>query len=339
VTLRYPKQADYDVQVAFADVEQRLQQIESRLDLIAPSASPEEVGQLRADLAKVARSVNIPAMFDTRNVFRGAGDAHALGLVPNPGPYAPIVGDKQVLHEDGTWRFVLDGLLRAVPAGLGITDTGGAGAGVPGEPSGKRGAPQRVVNVLASLAVLNAVSADTIRARVFDGITNRSSFADVAFGGSSSPGLNSNQGSGETNLSGHTHTLPGDYLKNGDGILLVVLGSLAANTNAKTLRLDIAGQKFLIMSSSSNVANNRFVVVIYFNRRTSTTGQVGGVYFANAAHLGNPTVVLIDLAISSVNFAIDQVVKLTAQSGAVADNDLTVTSSFWLPIRGFGSVA
>ena len=101
--IRIPKDVPYSLQIAFGDIDTQLTLLQKKIDGMPQTATPEEVARLRVDLAKVARAVDRPVMHDTRNVFRAAGPAAALGHVPNPGSTS---GLGRVLMDTGFWSVL-----------------------------------------------------------------------------------------------------------------------------------------------------------------------------------------------------------------------------------------
>jgi len=154
--MHVPINDPHDIQMAIRELVDEVKNLKNRSTEPKGLATTAELDDLRKEMR---RATQRPQTLDFQDEMRGAGGAHSIGHVPDPGPYFPTPsplrpaplyngGDLQVLHEDGVWKFVLDGLIRAVPRGTGGTSKA-----------------QRIVNVLASMSVLNAFSADTIYAR------------------------------------------------------------------------------------------------------------------------------------------------------------------------------
>ena len=132
MSIRVPPKADPDTRNAFTDIEQELNELKSSVISIeeTPAVS---LASLQEQIELLNSKVNELSQFqDVSESFGTKTDGLPL----------------RALHEDGNWREVIDGLVKAVPAEL-----GGASKA------------QRVVNVLASLAVLNGLSADSVRCR------------------------------------------------------------------------------------------------------------------------------------------------------------------------------
>ena len=141
--IQIPPDAPYSVQKALRELDEKIDYLVST---VARGVSPSDLSQVYNALSqRIEETYRKPTMLDFNDVFRGGG-AHALGYVPDPGLGPP--DGEHVLTSTGFWGPVLEGLVRAVPAGLGGSSR-----------------DQRVVNVLASLAVLNAFSAETVRSR------------------------------------------------------------------------------------------------------------------------------------------------------------------------------
>jgi len=141
--IQIPPDAPYSVQKALRELDEKIDYLVST---VARGVSPSDLSQVYNALSqRIEETYRKPTTLDFNDVFRGGG-AHALGYVPDPGATTP--DGEHVLTSTGFWGPVLEGLVRAVPAGLGGSSR-----------------DQRVVNVLASLAVLNAFSAETVRSR------------------------------------------------------------------------------------------------------------------------------------------------------------------------------
>jgi len=96
--VRIPVDADQNVQNAFRDVVQELEDLKAALGVVSDGVAASDVPALRDQLAKLPP----PPQFDSdKNVFVGSGPQHSVGLVPDPGASA---GTSQVLNENGTWR-------------------------------------------------------------------------------------------------------------------------------------------------------------------------------------------------------------------------------------------
>ena len=143
MSLQIPSDASANVQAALRELDTKLERIAAK----SSGISREEFESLKKEIQDQFTQTGKKAThLDFRDVFRG-GEAHALGYVPDPGP-GPSDGE-HVLTSTGYWGPILGGAIRLAEAG-----------------EGGRSMAQRVVNVLASLAVLNGLSADSIRSRV-----------------------------------------------------------------------------------------------------------------------------------------------------------------------------
>jgi hypothetical protein len=130
----------------------------------------------------------------------------------------------------------------------------------------------------------------------------------------------SNVGTSETDLA--TTSIPPLDI-DGEGFDLTCDGALAANTNTKTLRLDIAGQKVTLLQNTTNVANNVFTVRIHVARRTTSVVEVYGVVTFNAASGAAPTVQHLSTTLTALDMTRTQQVKITGQSNT-ASGDVTL---------------
>lgn len=136
------------------DTVTRLQQELARAK--SGSASDADVSALRAE---VQRKLRKPNTLDFNDVFRPAGETHAIGYVPDPGPYDQ--GGDTFLSSDGTWKPVLDGLFWTLPEALTDSPHGGT----------------RKAGFNGSLAVASGLSADSLGARLLQ-VGNQSSDSD-----------------------------------------------------------------------------------------------------------------------------------------------------------------
>lgn len=94
--IRIPVSGDQNVQNAFRDVEQEIEDLKAALGNRGGSDPSDALADLKKQVDLIP-----PARFDSdENVFVAAGPQHAVGLVPDPGPHA---GTGAVLREDGLW--------------------------------------------------------------------------------------------------------------------------------------------------------------------------------------------------------------------------------------------
>lgn len=127
----------------------------------------------------------------------------------------------------------------------------------------------------------------------------------------------SNSGTGETDLTGFTFTIgASELVAVGDGYVLEGHGSLAAGGNTKTLRLDIAGQKLIILQTTS--ASSYFYFRLRLCYYSANVVRVSGyVTVAGSSGIVATTSTLQAVSsISSLNFANSQTLKMTGQGGA-----------------------
>jgi hypothetical protein len=109
---------------------------------------------------------------------------------------------------------------------------------------------------------------------------------------------------------------------NSKGVRLSGSIVVANNANTKTLRIDIAGQKYLILQNAAAVANNRWVFDLWIVRSTGADiASVNGLITYGAASGATPTLAHHGAgAITAIDFGIAQTLSLTAQSsGAGGD--------------------
>lgn len=107
--MKVPIDASYDVQQSIQEIHDTLRSIENRLSsVVAPGGAARDLSDLQS---KVSRMERAPLELDFNDVFRGAGPAHALGYVPDPGEAA---WDERTLLESGGWDLPLRGQIRPV---------------------------------------------------------------------------------------------------------------------------------------------------------------------------------------------------------------------------------
>lgn len=138
--IRIPPDAEPNLRSAFQDVEDRLRRLETETRITPPV----ETDDLRDKTALLESQMNELSLFrDTE------------GALADKKTGVPL----RVLHETGQWAEPIGGLVKQVPPWLGT-----ARVDVPG--SIRKGHPSQKVNVLGSLAVTGALSADIVRARL-----------------------------------------------------------------------------------------------------------------------------------------------------------------------------
>jgi hypothetical protein len=125
-----------------------------------------------------------------------------------------------------------------------------------------------------------------------------------------------NVGAGETDLTGFTFSIASTDLVDGDGLILEGHGLLAANGNTKTLRLDLGGQKLIIVQTTQN--GGAYFFRLRFTRYSVAYARVSGIIALNPAGGGAATTYAL---VSGVNadFNGAQTLKLTGQGAADAD--------------------
>jgi hypothetical protein len=133
-----------------------------------------------------------------------------------------------------------------------------------------------------------------------------------------------NVGTSETDLTGFAFTIAANRLAVvGDGYLLEGHGAVAANGATKTLRLDIAGQKLIVMQTTGSGYYYYFRLrLTYYSASvvrisgTVMTATASGVVVAT-------TVSQVVTSLSSLNFANSQTLKMTGQ-GTTGSGDITL---------------
>lgn len=322
-----PSDANYNTQKAFRDIDTALEKIKKQIDSLSSGLDAEEIEKLKAKIAVLATR---PTTLDFRDIFRGAGGAHAIGYVPDPGPYDPKSGLLRVLHENGEWRFPLDGLAQPVPS-----DTGRAST------------DQRVLNILASLAVLNGVSADSLRSRIMTlqgvNLTHNAWFAR-AYSGTPTAGSNGNSGSGETTLTPYSFSLPGNSLDFvGSGFELyytLVLTSTEAGTKTFKFYAQQSGSPaagVTLWTSTTTTLNLVINGRMIMTRRTSSnTLAITGIN--NEYTAAAPTTVTFygvnSGALTGYNFTLPTDIKFTLTHTGGTNNVILLTDVRVLPHTG-----
>jgi len=136
-----------------------------------------------------------------------------------------------------------------------------------------------------------------------------------------SSGQANGAGSGDTHLTSFDVTIPADHL-NGSGQTLVVEGLLAvaANANAKSLKLQVGGgTKVTVWSSAASVASHAVLFRAMIKYRQPTTGSIQGISWHGAAPTGAPTNYLFCGDITSVNWSVSQTLNVYAVGVDAAD--------------------
>lgn len=101
--IRIPTDADINTRTAFADVEQKLRELEERYAQDPLEEVAIQINDLKAEIEVLKQK---PNFLDYRDVMVGSGPMHSIGLVPDPPAAA---GTTKFLREDGTWSLVTAG--------------------------------------------------------------------------------------------------------------------------------------------------------------------------------------------------------------------------------------
>jgi hypothetical protein len=178
-----------------------------------------------------------------------------------------------------------------------------------------------VIQANGSLAVLGALSADTIRARKFVGAGYDSGIGLLFH---ILPGPVGNVSTAETTLTDTQFVIPANTLLDGQGFRISGWGTIANNANTKTLRVYLDSTATTILSNATGVANNIFTfnLMIIRSEEGSTNARMFGYITKDAASGAAPTLAHFGVGIgSAVNWANNVTFKMTAQSNT-ATNDL-----------------
>lgn len=135
-------------------------------------------------------------------------------------------------------------------------------------------------------------------------------------------------GGGDTRLTSYDVVIPAGLIgQPGDGLVLEGGLALAANTNAKTLKVALLGggspATVTVFTSSANVAGHIVAFRIVMRRRSATGGAITGASLVGAANQGATTTVLLNTGLGTIDWSIEQTIALYL-AGASA-NDLLMT--------------
>jgi hypothetical protein len=101
---KVPIDASIDVQRSISALNGELDALRKEISRLKGAADPsDDIDDLRKQIKTLANQTTGDILFDTNDVFRGAGAAHAVGLVPDPGLGAMPAGSERFLREDGAW--------------------------------------------------------------------------------------------------------------------------------------------------------------------------------------------------------------------------------------------
>ncbi len=133
--VRIPTDASPQLQEALREIERRLRALEWPAAVAAPAVGTE-------DLDTRLKTLERGPVFGVEWLeMVASGPQHARGLTPDTDIGAGL-GHERALHADGTWRRPIDGLVQAVPVGV-----------------GRPANATRVVEVLADLAIAGGIGA------------------------------------------------------------------------------------------------------------------------------------------------------------------------------------
>jgi hypothetical protein len=143
-----------------------------------------------------------------------------------------------------------------------------------------------------------------------------------------SSGQSNAGGGGDTELTSYDVYLPANYI-GAAGNALVIEGtmSVAANGDAKTVKVQVgSGTAVTVWSSSANVANHVVPFRIVIRRRTSTTGSISSVFWHGVASGNNADPYMVYTTIGTVAWTSNQSITLYCAANTVTSvtmNDLT----------------
>lgn len=131
-------------------------------------------------------------------------------------------------------------------------------------------------------------------------------------------------GGGDTQLTSYDVTIEGGSIPQpGDTLIAEGTWTVVNNGNTKTAKMQIGGGTLVtiatIAAGSAQIVPFRMVI----RRRTSTTASITGISWIGAAAAGAPTNYLVNNAVTTVDWTIDQTLKIFAASTTAADLVLT----------------
>ena len=134
-------------------------------------------------------------------------------------------------------------------------------------------------------------------------------------------GAGNNAGGADTQLAAFDVTLPANYLADsGDSIILSGWLQIAANANAKTLKIKLGGGTLTtIWSSSANVANHVAPFQFVISRDTVNTSYIRGYVMHGAASGGAASNYVVAASLGAVNFAADQTIAIFGSGNGASD--------------------
>lgn len=154
---------------------------------------------------------------------------------------------------------------------------------------------------------------------------SRDALRTIAFGS----GQGNAAGAGDTELTSYDTFIPANYC-NAAGNAIVIEGvmTVAANGDAKTVKVKVgSGTLTTLWSSSANVANHVVPFRITIRRRTSTTGSVVSLFYHGVATATDvPNVYMTYATLGTLDWTANQVLNLYSSAttiNSVVMNDLT----------------
>lgn len=146
----------------------------------------------------------------------------------------------------------------------------------------------------------------------------------IAFGS----GQGNAAGGADTEMTSYDTFIPANYLATaGNAIVIEGNMTVAANTDAKTVKVKVGtGTAVTVWSSNASVANHVVPFRIVIRRRTSTTGSVTSIFEAGVASAGAPTAYMVYTTLGTVAWGSNQVLNLYTAANTINSivlNDLT----------------
>jgi hypothetical protein len=293
MSVRIPNDASQNVQNAFRDMEQEIEDLKAALSGLQVPV-PDSGSEIAEIKQRLLDTPYLNDFVDDKNVFVAAGEQHSPGLVPDPGAYT---GGNDSLLANG--EFGNPDLLR-------LND----------DEQSERGTDD-IYTLPGSLHVNGSLSAGEINASLL-----RVGGKGLVTVINAQVNAAASSGTGETDA--HLFTIPANTMTvNGDTLVIKCTGTLTSNSNAKTWKLyfDTA----LVVTVTASTASTTFFNVEAWIQRLTASSAIciarPAFYNSTVVASTSPGAVLD----SSVDFTADIAIKTTVQ---MATSGTTTETSF-----------
>ncbi len=305
-----PQDASHDIRIAFGQINDEMRSLrrenEALRDQLNVSAGDSE--KVRRDLEG---RLDAPSSLDFNDIFRGAGPAHAIGYVPDPGETARPEGFERYLRGDGDWRAGIAPIL------------------MPGE-------RHQIVNIPGHTHVAGALMASKITAggdsNIIGSLSARSYIGILLGSFAFSSGQGNSSGPQNDELTSYTLTVPANSMSQpGDLLMINGTGLMASTANERRFAISLgASEERTLLATTTNLANMVTPIYAVIRRRTSTNGSITGVPHINASGATpvGGTDYLVNKEFTGMDFTIDQELKIYAYGTTAGDAKLTDYSVF-----------